>query len=81
MLLLTLVEPHDGLGNLPHQITAKVRWFQIERQGDLTEQVQRGAGGEVDIEPLNKLGLSAAVNTRAAVDLPAPTSPVSRPTP
>ena len=56
MLLLALVQVHDGCGDLPHQVAAEVCRFEVQGQGDL-------------------------VNTRAAVDLPAPTSPVSKPAP
>jgi hypothetical protein len=30
-------KPHDGIGDLPHQIAAKVRGLQIQRQSDLAE--------------------------------------------
>ena len=52
MLLLALVETHNGAGDLAHQVAAKVGRFQIQFQGDLTEQVERGAGGEVHVEDL-----------------------------
>ena len=35
MLLLALVQAHDGLGDLAHQIAAPVRRFQIQLRRDL----------------------------------------------
>jgi hypothetical protein len=35
MLLLTLVQAHDGVCNLAHQVAAEVRWFQVQFQSDL----------------------------------------------
>ena len=37
MLLFALVEMHDSLGDLAHQIAAVVRRLQIQFQGDLAE--------------------------------------------
>src|SRR5262249_29701506 len=39
MLLIVLVQTHDGACDLAHQITAEVRRFQIQFQGDLAQQV------------------------------------------
>ncbi len=47
MLLLALVQTHDGIGDLAHQVAAEVRRFQVQFQGDLAKQVQRRAGREV----------------------------------
>jgi hypothetical protein len=35
VLLLALVQAHDGVGDLPHQIAAEVRRGQLQRQGHL----------------------------------------------
>jgi hypothetical protein len=37
VLFFALVEVHDGLGDLAHQIAAVVRRLQIQFQGDLAE--------------------------------------------
>ena len=55
MLLLAGVEANDSVSDLPHQVAAKVRRLQVQRQRDLTQQVQRRAGGEVDIKHLISL--------------------------
>ena len=44
MLLLALVQTHDGFGDLAHQVAAEVRRFQIQFQRNLAQQVQRRAG-------------------------------------
>jgi hypothetical protein len=82
VLLLALIEAHDGLGDLAHQIAAVVGRLQIQFLRQLAEQIQRRSRGPVQIEDLiYKLGLSAALKLRAAVDMPEPTSPVSSPAP
>ena len=49
MLLLALVETHDGFGDLAHQVAAVVRRLQIQFQGDLAEQIQsRSARSSAD---------------------------------
>ena len=35
MLLLALIEAHDGVGDLPDQVAAKVGRLQIQRERDL----------------------------------------------
>src|SRR5580658_4593964 len=52
MLLFALVQTHDGSGDLAHQVAAEVCRLQVQFQGDLTQQVQRRARGEVDVEDL-----------------------------
>ncbi len=37
MLLLALVQAHDGAGNLAHQVAAEVRRFQVQFQCDLAQ--------------------------------------------
>ena len=59
MLLLALIEPHDRVADLPHQIATKVRGFEIEGQGNLAQQVERRAGGEMNIEGLKETWDSA----------------------
>ena len=56
MLLLTFIQAHDGVGDLPHQVAAKVRGLQTETERDLAQQIQRRTGGEVDIQDLVKVG-------------------------
>src|SRR5262249_29222098 len=60
VLLLALVQTHDGFGDLAHQVAAEVRRLQIQFQSDLAQQVQRRAGGEMDIENLVEAGLARA---------------------
>ena len=43
--------------DLAHQVAAEVRRLQIQFQGDLAQQVQRRAGGEVHIEDLIEVGI------------------------
>ena len=57
MLLFALVETHDGIGDLAHQVAAEVRRLQVQFQGDLAQQVQRRAGGEVQVEDLVEVGI------------------------
>ena len=59
MLLLALVETHDGVGDLAHQVAAVVRRFQIQFQGQLAEQIQSRSGGPVQIEDLIEIGIEA----------------------
>jgi hypothetical protein len=81
MLLFALVQAHDGAGNLTHQVAAKVRRLQVQFQGDLAQQVQRRARGEVYVEDLVQAAVERGGEHPRGVDLPAPTSPVTRPTP
>src|SRR5437899_8915375 len=55
MLLLTLIQVHDGAGDLPDQVAAKMCRLQIESESDLAQQIQGRAGGEVHIEHLVKV--------------------------
>ena len=55
MLLLSLIETHDGLGDLAHQISAVVGGFQIELQGQLAEQIECRSGSPVQIQDLIKV--------------------------
>ena len=57
MLLLALVQTHDGVGNLAHQVAAVVRRLQVQFQGDLAQQVQRRARGPVHVEDLVEAGI------------------------
>jgi hypothetical protein len=57
MLLFTLVQAHDGIGNLAHQVAAEVRRRQVQFQRDLAEQVQCRARGEVHVENLVEAGV------------------------
>ena len=57
MLFLSLVETHDGLRDLAHQVAAVVRRFQIELQGQLAEQIERRSGSPVQIQDLIKIGI------------------------
>src|ERR1700683_2384518 len=52
MLLFALIQAHDGAGNLAHQVAAEVRRLQVQFQGDLAQQIQRRARGEVYVEDL-----------------------------
>ena len=54
MLLLALVEPHDGIGDLPHQVATRVRRLQVQPQSDLPQQIQSRACREVNIENLEQ---------------------------
>ena len=47
VLLLALIEAHDGVGDLAHQIAAVVGRLQIQFQRQLAEQIQRRARGPV----------------------------------
>jgi hypothetical protein len=49
VLLFALIQAHDRLGNLAHQVAPEVRWLQLQRQGDLAQQIERREGSEVDI--------------------------------
>ena len=57
MLLFALVQTHDGAGDLAHQVAAEVRRLQVQFQGDLAQQVQRRARGEVHVENLVQAGI------------------------
>ena len=57
MLLLALIETHDGFGDLAHQVAAVVRRFQIQFQGQLAEQIQSRSGGPVQIQDLIEVGI------------------------
>ena len=57
MLLLSLIETHNGLGDLAHQISAVVGGFQIELQGQLAEQIECRSGSPVQIQDLIKVGI------------------------
>jgi hypothetical protein len=46
MLVLALVEAHDGAGNLAHQGAAEVRWFQVQFQGESAQLPVRGLPGD-----------------------------------
>jgi hypothetical protein len=52
MLLFALIQAHDGVGNLAHQVATEVRRLEVQRQCDLAQQIERRAGSEVDIEDL-----------------------------
>ena len=41
VLLLALIEAHDGVGDLARQIAAVVRRDQVKGQGELAQQVER----------------------------------------
>src|SRR6266478_1269297 len=57
MLLLALIEAHDGTGDLAHQIAAVVGRIQIQFQRQLAEQIQRRSRGPVQIEDLIQVGI------------------------
>src|SRR5580704_1182276 len=57
MLLLALVQAHDGIGNLAYQIAAEVRRRQVQFERDLAEQVQCRARGKVHVENLVQAGV------------------------
>src|SRR5262245_16228397 len=59
MLLFTPVEMHDGCGDLARQVAAVVRWLQSQFQSDLTEQIQSGSRGPVQIQDLIEVGIEA----------------------
>ena len=59
VLLLGLIETHDGIGDLAHQVAAVVRRLQIQFQGQLTEQVQSGPGAPVQIEDFIQVGIES----------------------
>ena len=59
VLLFALVETHDGVGDLAHQVAAVVRRFEIQFQGQLAEQVQSGPGSPVQIEDLVQVGIES----------------------
>src|SRR6202035_5081812 len=59
VLLLGLVETHDGIGDLAHKVAAVVRRLQIEFQGQLAEQIQSRPGTPVQIEDLIQVGIEA----------------------
>src|ERR1700674_2881474 len=44
-------------GNLAYQVAAEVRRLQVQFQGDLTQQVQRRARGEVHVEDFVQAGV------------------------
>ena len=57
MLLLVLIELRDGGCDLPHQIATAMRGLKIESGGDLPQQIERGTGGEVNVENLEGVGM------------------------
>ena len=57
MLLFALIETHDGIGDLAHQVTAKMRRLEVQFECDLAQQVQRRAGREVHVENLVEAGV------------------------
>jgi hypothetical protein len=57
VLLLALVQPQDGFGDLAAQIAAPARRFQVQLQRHLAQQVQRRAGGEVHVQDLVQVGI------------------------
>src|ERR1035438_2780601 len=58
-VLLTLVETHDGVGDLAHQVAAVVRRLQVQFQGQLTEQIQSRPGAPVQIEDFIQVGIES----------------------
>src|SRR5258708_27798192 len=59
MLLFALVKIHDGGGDLAHQISAVVRWLEVELQGQLAKEIQSGAGSPMDIQDLIEAGIES----------------------
>src|SRR5580698_4064152 len=57
MLLLALVQSHDCLADLTHQIAAKVRRFEVEGQRNLAQQVERSPGGVMNVQGFIKVGI------------------------
>src|SRR6266404_1091343 len=55
MLLLALIQAHDGLRDLARQIAAIVRRLQIQLQRHLAEQIQRRAGRPVQIHHFEQI--------------------------
>src|SRR4029077_17397862 len=59
VLLFALVQTHDGFGDLADQISAIVRWFEIQLQRELPQQIQGGARSPVQVEDLVEAGVES----------------------
>src|SRR6516164_8469182 len=59
MLLLALIETHDGAGDLAHQVAAVVGRFQVQFLRQLAEQVEGRSGCPVQIQDLIKVGIES----------------------
>ena len=59
MLLLALIEAHDGFGDLAHQVAAVVRRDQVQFQGQLAQQVESRSRGPVQVQDLIEIGIEA----------------------
>src|SRR5664279_6513872 len=59
VLLLGLIEAHDGVRDLSHQVAAVVCRLQIQLQGQLAEQVQSRPGAPVQIEDFIQVGIES----------------------
>src|SRR2546426_8501666 len=59
VLLLALIETHDGIGDLAHQVAAVVRRFQVQFQSQLAEQIQGRPGAPVQIEDFIQVGIES----------------------
>src|SRR5208283_4587452 len=57
MLFFALVEAHDGLRDLAHQVAAVVGRFQIQLQGQLAQQIQGGSRGPMQVQDLVQAGV------------------------
>src|SRR5919109_794360 len=60
MLLLALIQTHDGLGDLTDQIPAATRRLEVQFARQLPQQIQAGAGGPVQVEDLVQTGIERA---------------------
>src|ERR1700694_2657951 len=59
VLLLRLVETHDGFRDLAHQVAPVVRRDQVQFQRELPQQVESRSAGPVQIQDLIEIGIEA----------------------
>ena len=59
VLLLALIETHDGFGDLAHQVAPVVRRDQVQFQRELPQQVESRPAGPVQVQDLIEIGIEA----------------------
>src|SRR5712692_5609093 len=60
VLLLALVEAHDGFGDLAYQVAPIVRRDQVQFQSELPQQVERRSAGPVQVQDLIEIRIEAS---------------------
>ena len=60
MLFFALVQTHDGIGNLAHQVAAEVGRLQVQFQGDLAQQLKAAGVSQPLFDDTARQGLYQA---------------------